>query len=132
MTAPTFTISLPTADRRRAMAFYCDGLGLTPVGTPAEDGVPEPLTFRLGSGSLVLVPTDGFGWVVGGRTVAGPGVCECLLGLTVATEGELVTIVDRVRSAGGEVVREPEHLPWGFSATWADPDGHLWEVTTPG
>jgi hypothetical protein len=38
-----YTISLATADRRRALAFYRDGLGLEAFGPLADDGVPEPL-----------------------------------------------------------------------------------------
>lgn len=34
-------IALPTADRRVAHDFYQDGLGLEPVGDPAEDGAPS-------------------------------------------------------------------------------------------
>src|SRR5687767_6188896 len=36
------TISLATADRRRSLAFYRDGLGLEAFGPLADDGVPEP------------------------------------------------------------------------------------------
>ena len=41
------TISLATADRRRSLAFYRDGLGLEAFGPLADDGVPEPLQLRL-------------------------------------------------------------------------------------
>jgi catechol 2,3-dioxygenase-like lactoylglutathione lyase family enzyme len=43
------TISLATADRSRSLAFYRDGLGLEAFGPLADDGVPEPLQFRLAS-----------------------------------------------------------------------------------
>ena len=60
------TISLATADRRRSLVFYRDGLGLEPFGPLADDGVPEPLQLRLASSvSLMLIPTGGFGWVAG-------------------------------------------------------------------
>lgn len=130
MSPPTFIIGLPIADRRRAMAFYQDAVGLTPVGPPAADGVPEPLQFQLGNHcTLMLIPSDGFGWVVADRTVAGPGVSECFRTMTVATDGAVEELVERVRRAGGEVVGEPEHRPWGYSSTWADLDGHLWQVS---
>lgn len=41
---------LATADRRRSLAFYRDGRGLEAFGALADDGVPEPLQFRLGPG----------------------------------------------------------------------------------
>jgi catechol 2,3-dioxygenase-like lactoylglutathione lyase family enzyme len=56
------TISLATADRRRSLTFYRDGLGLDAFGPIADDGIPEPLQLRLGSSvSLMLIPTGGFG-----------------------------------------------------------------------
>ena len=73
-------VCLPVADRRRAHAFYRDALGLEAIGAPASDGVPEPLQFALAEGvRLMLIPTGGFGWVVGDRDVAPPEQSECLL-----------------------------------------------------
>lgn len=43
-------ISFPIEDRRRAFDFYTAGLSLTPLGEPADNGVPEPLQFRLNAG----------------------------------------------------------------------------------
>ena len=74
------TISLATDDRRRSFVFYRDGLGLEAFGPLADDGVPEPLQLRLASSvSLMLIPTGGFGWVVGEGRVAPPGANECVL-----------------------------------------------------
>lgn len=128
--AGPFTVSLPIADRWRAMVFYRDAFGFAPVGEPTEDGVPEPLQFRLNDQVLLmLIPTGGFGWVVGeGRELAPPGTSECLLHMAVPTEAEVRDVMARVRSAGGEVATEPEHYPWGYSGVCADPDDHLWQI----
>jgi catechol 2,3-dioxygenase-like lactoylglutathione lyase family enzyme len=70
-------ISLPIADPRTSFGFYRRALGLEVIGEPAEDGVPEPLQFSVRDGvHLMLVPTGGFGWVIGGREVAQRGHCE--------------------------------------------------------
>jgi predicted lactoylglutathione lyase len=128
-TITPFLISLPTADRVRAHAFYRDGLGLEAVGELADDGVPEPLVVVVNDATrLMLIPTGGFGWVAGGA-VAEAGTSECLLGVTVGREDEVVDIVERARAAGATVTAEPESKPWGYAATFADPDGHLWTVT---
>ncbi|ASR38276.1 glyoxalase [Prauserella marina] len=122
-------VTLPIADRHRAMDFYRDVLGFDPIGEPAEDGVPEPLSFRLGEGvELTLIPTGGFGWVLGEREVAERGVSECLFTMTVADEAEVVEVIERVRQAGGEVLGEPASRPWGYEATCTDLDGHVWQV----
>ncbi|WP_150460189.1 VOC family protein [Nesterenkonia ebinurensis] len=123
------TISLPIADRQRSYAFYQDTLGLEPFGEPAEDGVPEPLQFRLDQRtSLMLVPTGGFGWVLGSRDVAPPGVSEVLLSLNVASAEAVSAVVTRMHDAGGEVLAEPAQQDWGFTAVATDPDGHAWQI----
>lgn len=124
-------VSLPTADRPRSFAFYRDGLGLQAIGEPAEDGVPEPLQFVLGTGvRLMLIPTDGFGWVIGDRQVAIPTQSECVPTLSATTSVEVDELVDRAQAAGGEVPTKPGPQPWGYAGTFADPDGHLWMVTS--
>ena len=123
-------IVLPTEDRRRSFAFYANGLGLEPVGELAEDGVPEPLQFVLNDGvRLVLVPTEGFGWLTSNQPTARPDVSECLLVLTVADERAVRKLVEHARHAEAEVLREPAQQPWGYSSAFADPDGHIWQVT---
>lgn len=123
-------VSLPTTDRQVAFRFYGDGLGFDVPGEPADDGVPEPLTVVLAEGiHLMLVPTDGFGWVIGGNQVAPAGTSECLLGITAGGAIEVDRLVERAIQAGASVVAEPAQQPWGYSGSFADPDGHLWMVT---
>jgi uncharacterized protein len=123
-------VSLPIADRRTSFRFYGEGLGLEPIGEPADDGVPEPLQFALNDGvNLMLVPTGGFGWVIGDHEVASPGHSECVLSLGAQTEAEVDETIERARRAGARVVAEPERKPWGYAGTFADPDAHLWLVS---
>ncbi|GAB2956632.1 hypothetical protein GCM10027280_51590 [Micromonospora polyrhachis] len=127
--AGTLVISLPIADRRQAMVFYRDAFGFEPIGRLAEDGVPEPLQYRLNDRTLLmLIPTGGFGWVLGDREVAPAGVSECILSTTVATDREVTEVIERVRRCGGVVVTEPSPQPWGYSGVCADLDGHVWQV----
>jgi predicted lactoylglutathione lyase len=123
-------VSLPIADRRRSFRFYREALGFEPIGEPAQDGVPEPLQFALNDGArLMLVPTTGFGWVIGDHEVAAPGQSECVLSLGAKTEADVTEIVERAQRAGARVVSEPARQPWGFTGAFADPDDHLWMVT---
>lgn len=124
-------VSLPTADRRRSYAFYGEGLGLDAVGELADDGVPEPLQFVLHDGlRLMLIPTDGFGWVIGDHEVAEHGRSECMFNLRAGTEAGVDELVERARQAGARIVTAPGKQPWGYAGTFADPDGHLWMVTS--
>ena len=123
-------VALPTEDRQRSFNFYVEALGLKPIGENAEDGLPEPLQFVLNEGvRLMLIPTVGFGWVTGNRPTAVHGASECLLVLTAADDRRVDDLVERARQAGAEVVLEPTRQPWGYSAAFADPDGHVWQVT---
>jgi uncharacterized protein len=131
MTYDPVLISLPVADRVRAHDFYRDGLGLDAVGELADDGVPEPLLFVLNAMSrLMLVPTGGFGWVIGDHQVAAAGTSECVLGIGAASDDDVDQIVERARRAGATVATEPAPQPWGYAAAFADPDGHIWTVTS--
>ncbi len=131
MTYDPVLISLPVADRVRSRDFYRDGLGLDAIGEPADDGVPEPLLLVLNPMSrLMLVPTGGFGWVIGDHQVAAHGTSECVLGIGAATDDDVHQIVERARRAGATVATEPAPQPWGYAAAFADPDGHIWTVTS--
>ncbi len=127
------TISLATADRSRALAFYREGLGLEAFGPLADDGVPEPLQLRLASNvSLMLIPTGGFGWVAGEERVAPSGVNECVLSVYATDEDDVRERYEAARSAGGTTIYEPSQREWGaFAAQVADPDGHLWMILVP-
>ena len=123
------TCALPIADRPTTFAFYADGLGFHPLGDPAEDGVPEPLQFALNDGvRMMFIPIGGFGWVTGNRITAPPDQSECLLVMTLADQRDVHSMVDRARAAGAEIIMEPAEQAWGFTALFADPDCHLWQV----
>lgn len=124
-------VSLPIADRRTSFQFYGDGLGFDPLGAPAGDGVPEPLQFALNDGvRIMLVPTGGFGWVIGDHEVASRGHSECVLSLGVQTGAHVADVVERAHRAGAKIVTEPGQQPWGYAGAFADPDGHIWMVTS--
>jgi len=128
MQSYSVVIALPTADRSRAYAF-AQTLGLETPGELADDGVPEPLRLQLNELAAVMyVPTGGFGWITSGRPTASPTSSECLLSLQVDAPDEVDSIVGRVEAAGGLVVSGPEQKSWGYTATFSDPDGPLWEA----
>jgi predicted lactoylglutathione lyase len=122
------TLCLPIADRPASLAFYRDGLGLEAFGPIADDGVPEPLQLTVSAGLVVmLIPSGGFGWVIGDHEVAAPPVSECLVSLAAADEAEVDRRVARAVAAGARVVVAPDRRPWGYLGTVADLDGHLWQ-----
>ena len=108
-------ISFPIADRRTSFDFYTAGLGLSPIGEAAEDGVPEPLQFRLNDGlRLMLIPTGGFGWVVGNREVTPSSQSETFISITAASESGVDELVKQAQQAGATLVTSPGQQPWGL------------------
>jgi predicted lactoylglutathione lyase len=123
--------ALPTEDRGKAYAF-ARALGLETPGDLADDGVPEPLRLVLNEQTMVMyIPTGGFGWVTAGRPTAERGTSECLVTLQVSTAADVDDIVARAAIAGGAVVSAAQHQSWGYGASFADPDGHLWQILVP-
>jgi len=60
---------------------------------------------------------DGGGW--GGVTFAN----------NVGAPPEVDAVVERARTAGARIAREPGETFWGgYSGLFVDPDGHPWEV----
>jgi predicted lactoylglutathione lyase len=79
----------------------------------------------------MYIPTGGFGWVTADRATAGQGTVECLLSLAVDSNNEVDALVCVAVQAGATVAIPPEQRGWGYIGTFADPDGHLWEVQHP-
>ncbi|MDP9794773.1 putative glyoxalase superfamily protein PhnB [Catenuloplanes nepalensis] len=133
MTFTGFSVSLPITDRQASHDFYSDGFGLPAVGEIASDGLPEPLQFDVGNGVLIiLVPTGGFDWAIGERRMADDQAVSTVLELAVEDSTQVTAAFDRAVAAGGTPVASPAAQPWGMtSATVADPDGHLWLITSP-
>ena len=115
-------VTLGVADLARARAFY-EGLGWTTGAKPEDDVV----FFQSGGMVVALwsreqlaedsVVTDTGGW--GGITLAH----------NVASPSRVDAVIEEARAAGGTILREPAATFWGgYSAVFADPDGHPWEV----
>lgn len=72
-------ISMGIADRQRSMNFYLAAFDFELIGEPVQDGVPEPLQFQLNDHTrLMLIPNDGFDWVLDKHTNAPSGVSESI------------------------------------------------------
>jgi predicted lactoylglutathione lyase len=132
------TIALPTRDRARSHAFLRDGLGLDTPGEPAEDGVPEPLRATLSdSCEVMMIPTGGFKWVTGqledepmDAATLPEGPKQCLVTIELDSREEVETRHAAAVEKGRGVLA-PEAAPWGeYRAVVADPDGHLWQLTS--
>ena len=110
-------------------AFYA-AVGFVAVGKPADDGVPEPLQFEINAGlRVMLIPSIGFGWVIGGRKRSPRGAHECQILITVADDAAVDELIRRAKGAGAKIVFGPGAQKWGYAGAFTDPDGHMWQVT---
>jgi predicted lactoylglutathione lyase len=118
------TVCLPIKNRQTSHAFYTS-LGFMTVGEMGDDGLPEPLQFEISAGlRVMLVPTRGFGWVIGDRKRSLRGTHECLVVIGLATDAAVDDLMRRAQDAGAKIVIEASDQKWGY----ADPDGHMWQV----
>lgn len=100
-------------------------------GEPEEDGLPGPLQFTVNEGlRLALIPAVGFGWVIGGNKVVESGSSEFIFNIEAGSISEVQEIIQRAVNAGASIVVEPAQQDWGYTGSFADPDGHVWMVTT--
>ena len=130
------TLCLPIADRAVSHTFYT-ALGMSTVGDPGDDGLPEPLQLAVNDAlRVMLIPTGGFGWVTGGREQSGPESHECMLVVALPSAADVDDLMRRAEEAGAEIVYAAANQSWGstdhidtYAGVFADPDGHLWQVS---
>jgi len=76
----------------------------------------------------MLIPTGGFGWVIGDHEVTPAGQSECILSVGAESERGVDDVVERAHRAGATIVTAPGQQPCGYAGAFADPDGHVWMV----
>jgi predicted lactoylglutathione lyase len=123
------TVCLPIKDRLVSHTFYT-ALGFAAGGESGDDGLPEPLQFEISAGlRVMLIPTRGFGWVIGDRKRSPRGAHECLVVIGLATDAAVDEMMRRARDASAEIIFEAGNQKWGYAGAFADPDGHMWQVS---
>jgi catechol 2,3-dioxygenase-like lactoylglutathione lyase family enzyme len=120
-------IGLGVKDFARAKKFYSEGLGW-----PIQQEEGEWVSFILGDGSTGLTL---FGWddkaADAGVPPEGSGFRGVSLGYNVRSRERVDEVLAEAERAGGTITRPPEHTFWGgYSGSFSDPEGHLWEVQT--
>jgi predicted lactoylglutathione lyase len=125
MTVPA-RVSLATlgvADVERATAFYVAlGWRLSPASVAGEVSFFHTDGALLGLWDLAALAADT------GQTPSA-GFRPTMLAMNLGSPEEVDAAFEDVRRAGGRVVKAPARAAWGgYTGSFADPDGHLWEV----
>lgn len=119
-------LTLAVTDLNKSIAFYRDGLGMPTEGV--KEGFSDHCLFELERGfSLVLYQRETFL-----RFTGNPGPQEKSAGFIISyfaeSNEEVDAILKSALKAGGAQIGEAKEEPWGYTAFFADPDGHQWEI----
>lgn len=117
-------LNLPVADVARSRAFF------TALGYGFDEGMcaDGALALELGPDLFaMLLSREHFGQFHGG-TVAEPGHVEVLTCLAAESREQVDAVVDAAVAAGGRQVRREELGDVMYGRSYADLDGHIWEI----
>ena len=116
-------ITLGTRDMAAQAAFY-ENLGWARVNSP--DGV---IAFDLIGQTLGLYPLEALAKDIG-VPVSELGYGASTLGYNVREKHDVSDLLDRCAAAGGRILKPAHDVFWGgHSGYFADPEGHIWEVS---
>ena len=118
---------LGVEDVGRAKTFYVEGLGCE-----IDQDHPGFVRCRLGEGSsmLALYPREAAAQDAG-VSAEGSGFRGVSFHFITDSKETVDATMKAAQEAGGTVVREAAEAQWGgYFGYFADPDGHLWKVTT--
>jgi hypothetical protein len=123
-------ITIGVDDLERSLKFYRDGLGLPTrgiVGTEFEHGAVAFFDLQKGVKLAIWARTD---MAHEAKVPLGPrSATEFSLGHNVGSKAEVDMVIDQAERAGAVITVPPHDAFWGgYTGSFQDPDGHLWEV----
>ncbi|MCM3762908.1 VOC family protein [Alkalihalobacillus oceani] len=119
-------ISIPVKSLERAERFYREMFELAEDQISAGD---DHLAFFLEGGlSLVLVERAAFAEMTG-QKLEDAGPSTLILSHTADTEAEVDDILIKAEKEEGKIFKQGTANEWGYSGSFKDPDGHVWEIT---
>ncbi|MGJ3509001.1 VOC family protein [Enemella sp. A6] len=118
-------INLPVSDLNRSREFFT-ALGYTFDEKVCQDGTS--LGVILGPNMYAMLLDRKFFDSFHDARTAEPGRHEVITCLTAESREQVDTHVEKALAAGATAVRAEEQGDWMFYRSFADPDGHLWEI----
>ena len=126
MKIPRLTVlTLGVADLSKATEFY-----EAVLDTPPNSSYEGVTFIELPGTWLALYPLENLVKDISPEVpIAGNGFGGITLAHNVHSRNDVIAIMERARSVGAHVVKEPQETFWGgFSGYFADLDGYYWEV----
>ncbi|MBU6432446.1 MAG: VOC family protein [Nitrospirae bacterium] len=123
-------ITLGVDDLERALTFYRDGLGLPTkgiIGTKSEHGVVAFFDLQHSLKLTIWLHTS---LAHEANVPLGPrSPTEFALGHNVPSKTEVDAVMEQTRKAAATITDPPHDAFWGgYTGSFQDPDGHMWEV----
>jgi catechol 2,3-dioxygenase-like lactoylglutathione lyase family enzyme len=118
-------LTLGVADLNKATKFYENVLGMPPnLSYEGVTFIELPRTW------LALYPIENLAKDIFPEvSITRSGFSGITLAHNAHSKDDVIAIVERARSVGARVVKEPQDTFWGgFSGYFADLDGYYWEV----
>ena len=123
-------ITIGVDDLDRSLRFYRDGLGFPTrgiVGTEYEHGAVAFFDLTNGQKLAIWARRD---LAHEAKVPLGPrSATEFSLGHNVGSQAEVDAVIGQAHRAGATITDPPHEAFWGgYTGSFQDPDGHLWEV----
>ena len=117
-------ITLGVRDLRKSIRFYHDGLGFPCY--KEDEGI---VMFKLEGSWLAIFPNAELAKDANVQP-EGSGFRGISLAHAVGSKKEVNSVIKLAVSKGAQLIKKPQEVFWGgYSGYFADPDGHLWEVS---
>lgn len=118
-------VNLPIRDLDASRAFFTS-LGYTFNEAFSDENA---LCLILGDNLYAMLLKREFFQTFTPREVADArATTEVLVALSVGARDDVDRLITRAVEAGGTEVREPQDLGFMYGRSYADPDGHIWEI----
>ncbi|RQS24507.1 VOC family protein [Burkholderia sp. Bp8998] len=118
-------INLPVADLPRAKTFY-QALGFEVVPAYTND---QAACLKISDTIFAMLLVRPFFQTFTDKTIVDPAThVQVLSCLSCDSPAEVDEVVAKARAAGGTTPRPPMEYPGMYGHSFADPDGHAWEL----
>lgn len=121
-------ICLGVRNMEQSVKFYRDKLGFE---TDEKRDNPSVIFFNTPGTKFELYPLDLLAKDISEENIPriGNGFAGITLAYNVESREEVDRVIEKARSAGAKIVKEPQSVFWGgYHAYFADLDGYYWEV----
>ncbi|VWC87595.1 extradiol dioxygenase [Burkholderia lata] len=118
-------INLPVADLPRSKAFY-QALGFEVVPAYTND---QAACLKISDAIFAMLLVRPFFQTFTDKTIVDPATqVQVLSCLSCESPAEVDAVVAKALAAGGTAPRPPMEYPGMYGHSFADPDGHAWEL----